>query len=80
MSETVRGHFCWYDLRVPDPDQALDFYGPVMGWTQMPFEGASEPYDMFVAGEQSCSGWRRHRRPPRWERLRTGSHTSRPPT
>lgn len=56
MSETALGHFCWYDLMVPDPEAAPAFYGPVVGWTMMPFEGAPEPYDMFVAGETPMGG------------------------
>ena len=56
MSETVPGHFCWYDLYVPEPGTALDFYGPVIGWTTMPFEDGPEPYDMFVAGETPMGG------------------------
>ena len=56
MSETTPGHFCWYDLMVPDPDAAPDFYGAVLGWTTMPFEGSAEPYEMFVAGETPMGG------------------------
>ena len=56
MRETTPGHFCWYDLMVPDPDSTLSFYGPVIGWTMMPFEDSPEPYDMFVAGDTPMGG------------------------
>ncbi len=56
MSETPLGRFCWYDLMTPDPDRAPDFYGPVVGWTTMPFEGSTEPYTMWVNGETPLGG------------------------
>ncbi len=56
MSETALGHFCWYDLMVPDPAAAPSFYGPVVGWTTAPFEDGPEPYDMWMAGEQAIGG------------------------
>lgn len=56
MSETPLGRFCWYDLMTPDTDRAPDFYGPVVGWTTTPFEGAAEPYTMWVNGETPLGG------------------------
>ncbi|MBT8488649.1 MAG: VOC family protein [Gemmatimonadetes bacterium] len=56
MSDTPLGRFCWYDLMTPDPDRAPDFYGPVIGWTTTPFEGAAEPYTMWVNGETPIGG------------------------
>jgi predicted enzyme related to lactoylglutathione lyase len=56
MSDTPLGRFCWYDLRVPDPDAAPAFYGPVTGWGTTPYEGGGEPYTMWTSGEQPIGG------------------------
>jgi predicted enzyme related to lactoylglutathione lyase len=56
MSESPLGRFCWFDLMTPDPESAPDFYGAVTGWTTTPFDGAGEPYTMFVNGEQPMGG------------------------
>ena len=56
MSESPLGRFCWFDLMTPDPESAPAFYGAVTGWSTMPFDGAGEPYTLFVNGEQPMGG------------------------
>jgi predicted enzyme related to lactoylglutathione lyase len=56
MSDTPLGRFAWYDVMVPDPDAVTAFYGAVMGWTTMPYDGAGEPYTMWMNGDQPVGG------------------------
>lgn len=56
MSDIPRGRFCWYDLMTTDPEAARAFYGRVVGWGTMPFEGAGTPYTMWTNGESPLGG------------------------
>jgi predicted enzyme related to lactoylglutathione lyase len=42
------GRMLWYELLTTDMKAAERFYGAVLGWGTMPFEGAGQPYDMFT--------------------------------
>ena len=57
MSDT-RGRFVWYELMTPDVEAAKGFYGEVIGYRTMPFEGAEKPYTMWAIGEQPIGGVR----------------------
>jgi hypothetical protein len=52
----MRGRFVWYDLMTNDTDGAVDFYGNVIGWGTVPFEGGDMPYTMWTAGETPIGG------------------------
>lgn len=56
MHEVPTGRGVWYDLMTTDPAGAVAFYGPVVGWTMTPFEGAPEPYDMFTTSHGPMGG------------------------
>jgi predicted enzyme related to lactoylglutathione lyase len=56
MGETPRGRFCWYDLMTAAPHDAPKFYGAVTGWGTAPFDGAGEPYTMWMNGEAPIGG------------------------
>jgi hypothetical protein len=47
---TVLGRPLWYELMTTDMKSAEAFYASVIGWTPVPFAGASEPYTMFNRG------------------------------
>jgi predicted enzyme related to lactoylglutathione lyase len=38
MAEASTGNFIWYDLWTSDPNEAVDFYSHVLGWTAQPWE------------------------------------------
>lgn len=39
------GHVIWNELNSPDPEKAMAFYGPIMGWTFSPMPMADgRPY------------------------------------
>jgi len=40
--------FVWYELATTDVAAAQAFYTDVIGWTSEPFDGANEPYIMWV--------------------------------
>jgi uncharacterized protein len=44
---TLLGRPLWYELMTTDLPAAEAFYGTVVGWTPVPFEGAPQPYVMF---------------------------------
>ena len=49
--------FLWHELVTPDAEQALDFYGQVVGWTARPFSGATgSPYRVLEAGGKGMGG------------------------
>jgi len=54
----VNGKFLWYELMTTDPDPAADFYGKIVGWGTMSWEGADvgTPYTMFTNGEVPMCG------------------------
>lgn len=56
MSDTPLGRFCWYELITTDPSAAPDFYGAVAGWGTAPYEGADQPYTMWMNGEGPIGG------------------------
>jgi len=41
----VRGRFVWYDLQVPDPAVAIEFYTKLFGWGTTPF---GDTYTMWT--------------------------------
>jgi predicted enzyme related to lactoylglutathione lyase len=45
------GRILWYELMTTDIKAAEKFYKTVVGWTVMPFEGAAEPYDMWMRAD-----------------------------
>ena len=53
MNEAVRGQILWYELLTTDMKAAGDFYSKVVGWTIAPFEGAPQPYNMFMRSEHA---------------------------
>lgn len=50
------GQILWYELLTTDMKAAEQFYSNVVGWTVAPFEGAPEPYDMFMRGGEAPVG------------------------
>lgn len=57
MSESVRGHFLWYELLTSDPGAARDFYPAVTGWSLdiwHPTRG--EAYHLWITGEYPVGG------------------------
>ena len=42
------GRPIWYELLTTDMKAAEDFYTKVVGWTVSPFDGAPQPYDMWM--------------------------------
>jgi uncharacterized protein len=45
---SIRGRMLWYELLTTDMKAAESFYTKVVGWTVQPFDGAPQPYDMWV--------------------------------
>ena len=56
MSETPTGRFCWYELMTTNPEGAPAFYGAIAGWGTEPFDGADEPYTMWMNGGTRIGG------------------------
>lgn len=54
--ESVRGRLLWYELLTNDMKGAERFYSAVVGWTVAPFEGSSQPYDMWMRGSNDAVG------------------------
>lgn len=52
----VRGQILWYELLTTNMKAAEDFYTKTVGWTVAPFEGAPEPYDMFMRAPDAPVG------------------------
>ena len=48
MGDSVRGQILWYELLTTDMKAAETFYSKVAGWTVTPFDGAPQPYSMFM--------------------------------
>lgn len=50
--------FVWYELVTSNAQQALDFYGPVVGWTAEAFPGepGANPYRILQAGGKGMGG------------------------
>jgi uncharacterized protein len=56
MSAPLLGRPLWYELTTTDRAAAETFYKTVVGWTTAPFEGAPQPYTMWMRGEQPVGG------------------------
>jgi uncharacterized protein len=56
MADSVRGRILWYELLTKDMKAAEDFYTAVVGWSVTPFDGAPEPYHMFMREGQVPTG------------------------
>jgi predicted enzyme related to lactoylglutathione lyase len=56
MADSARGRIVWYELLTTDMKAAEKFYTAVVGWTVAPFEGAPEPYDMWMRNAQVPTG------------------------
>lgn len=56
MAESARGRIVWYELLTKDMKAAEKFYSTVVGWTVAPFDGAPEPYSMFMRDAQTPTG------------------------
>lgn len=56
MSPTTRGRIGWYELMTSDPEAAQDFYGKVVGWNTAPWDGAEQPYTMWMVGDAPLGG------------------------
>jgi uncharacterized protein len=53
----MSGRFVWYELLTTNTDQAIAFYGDVVGWkTQAYGEAGPEPYTMWVTGQGPVGG------------------------
>ena len=48
MGDSVRGQILWYELLTTDMKAAETYYSKVVGWTVTPFDGAGQPYSMFM--------------------------------
>ena len=61
-SDTIRrmnhpaGSFCFAELHTGDPEQMVEFYGALFGWTARQL---SDTYWMFAAGSTDVVGMRR---------------------
>ncbi len=55
MSDTQSwaGRFIWRELRTPDPEGAMAFYGTLFGWQWKTIPMPQGPYRMFTQGEDS---------------------------
>ncbi len=51
-----RGRFYWYDLFTTDVEAAKSFYTKLIGWGTTVFEGAGQPYTMWMNGEAPIGG------------------------
>jgi uncharacterized protein len=49
------GRFVWLELTTSDPDAAIEFYKPVVGWTTAAWEGPN-PYTMWHAERGPVGG------------------------
>jgi uncharacterized protein len=56
MSAPLLGRPLWYELMTADKAAAERFYTTVVGWTTAPFDGAPQPYTMWMRGEQPVGG------------------------
>jgi predicted enzyme related to lactoylglutathione lyase len=52
MADSARGRIVWYELMTTDMKAAQQFYGAIVGWTVTPFDGAPDPYAMFMRNGQ----------------------------
>lgn len=48
--------FVWYELVTSDIDSALRFYGAVLGWTGLDFEGSGDRYVIVSAKDKGVGG------------------------
>lgn len=52
----ANGRFYWYDLITTDVEGAKSFYTKLIGWETMAFDGAGQPYTMWMNGEAPIGG------------------------
>lgn len=50
------GSFIWYELMTPDPEGALAFYEPVVGWTMTTSHGDKQDYGFITRTDGGMSG------------------------
>lgn len=55
-AQPVHGRPLWYELMTTDMAAAEAFYKPVVGWTTAPFDGAGQPYDMWMRPSGAPTG------------------------
>ena len=48
METTTASRFLWHDLDSSDPFRALGFYGDVLGWSPLVFEGGPMRYWLLM--------------------------------
>ncbi len=56
MPSPDHGRFCWYDLMSTRPDESLDFYGGLLGWSVENVPMGEQSYDMIHAGKTPIGG------------------------
>jgi predicted enzyme related to lactoylglutathione lyase len=56
MAEYPLGRFVWHECLTGDVDAAVDYYGKLIGWGSMVWEGEMGPYTMFTQGETPAAG------------------------
>jgi len=57
MAPPATGRFVWYEIVTPNPQQSIDFYTRLFGWTPKTAEmGSAGTYTSFVAGSASVGG------------------------
>lgn len=56
MTDVPRGRFVWYELLTTDTDEAVRFYGTVLGWGTEVWEGAGAPYRMWTTEHGAIGG------------------------
>ncbi len=50
------GQFVWHDLITPNPQQAMDFYAELFGWTYKTFGKEELPYHVIYSGDEAIGG------------------------
>ena len=53
----IPGVPCWVDVREPDPEAALDFYGGLFGWEFEDVKPADAEGNYFIARAEVTAGW-----------------------
>ncbi len=48
---SYHGHVYWNELNTWDPDKAMAYYGPIMGWRfqEVPVAGSDDPRPYYIA-------------------------------
>jgi predicted enzyme related to lactoylglutathione lyase len=50
------GQFVWHDLITPNPEQAMDFYAELFGWTYKTFGKEGRAYHVIYNGDEAIGG------------------------